>query len=804
VPANDAGNHRVGARLQKALPIVLLALLLLLAFHGVLLGRRFYLRDISQNHAPLRACITERLSAGSLPLWDPYHGGGTPLLANPNALVLHPITALFFVLPFDAAFSASIVLQFALLAAGGYLLARALRLGPEASALAAAIMALSGPAASLASMQNVLSAAAWVPIGLWAYLRALQPGHRWLLAPASLCAAVVLVAAEPASLLAFLLLGLTLGTTSGAPGEPRAAPRAALGALALVLVLAALVAAVQILPARALLPLAERGAGFSAAEGLKWSLMPPRLLEAVLPRLFGDPTRLSPSAWWGGFLFEGGYPFLLSLYVGAIPAVLAAIGTLHRGAEGARRRGLAAAAAFALLLALGGNGAVYRTLFHAAAPVRQVRYPERFVLVALFALALLAGYGLNRLRYGPPSRRAALGAASVAAAAFVLTGVAAAAPLADRLLAAVARAPWSFLDSEAAPIVRSSLLRSTLWTFGEAAFLAAVVALVLRKGSAGAARAAAWAIVAVSGASMCLASAPALSTAAPGWLSAPSPLAAIVSRGTAAPRLHHAPRPPGLSVWAKTDEVVWGYRYDRFVYALLTGHPEHVPTALDAATDRMDLKDSADLGRALEDLPPAARARVLGACRVGLLLSYAPLEDPGLEAGPVLDGFSRPPLRVYRVRSVVPRVRLVGSVRPLPAGRDLADILSDPGYDPQREALIEGVPASAAGPGHSATAGEAVLVEETPERVVIGVRAPAGGYVVLADAYAPGWRALLDGRAVPILRADGLFRGVAVPAGAHSLEMVYRPREVAAGFAASLAGLLLAAAWGTIAAVKRL
>ena len=804
MPANHAGNHRAGARLQAALPGVLLALLLILAFHGALVGRRFYLRDLSQNHAPLRAYVTERLSAGSLPLWDPFHGGGTPLLANPNALVLHPITALFFILPFHAAFTASIVLQFVLLAAGGYLLARALGLGREAAALAAAVMALSGPAASLASMQNILSAAAWVPIGLWAYLRGLEPGRRWLLAAASLCAAVVLVAAEPAALLALLLCGMVLGMTRPGPGAWTPAPRAALGALAMVLALAALLAAAQILPARALLPLAERGAGFGAAEGLKWSLLPSRLPEAVLPRLFGDPTRLSPAAWWGGFLFEGRYPFLLSLYVGAIPAVLAAIGALHRGAGGARRRGLAAVAAFALLLALGGNSAIFRSLFHAFAPLRQVRYPERFVLVALFALALLAGYGLDRLRSGPVSRRAALAAVAAAVVAFVLTAAAASAPLADRLLAALARVPASFLVSEAAPVVRGGLLRSALWAFAETSFLAAAAAFLRRRPGSGPARAACWAIVTVSGVSMSLASAPALSTAAPGWLSAPSPLAAVVGRGASAPRLHHAPRPPDLSVWARTDEMVWGYRYDRFVYALLTGHPEHVPTALDAATDRMDLKDSAALGRTLEGLPPAARVRALAACRGGILMTYAPLEGEGLEAGPVLEGFSRPPLRVYRVTSVVPRVRLVGIARPLPADRNLADVLSDPGYDPNREVLIEGLPAGVGGALRSGYAGEAEVVEETPERLVIAVRAPARGFVVVADAYAPGWRAILDGRVVPILRADGLFRAVAVTAGEHALEMVYRPVEVPVGFAASLAGLLVAAAWGMMAAVKKL
>jgi hypothetical protein len=304
---------------------------------------------------------------------------------------------------------------------------------------------------------------------------------------------------------------------------------------------------------------------------------------------------------------------------------------------------------------------------------------------------------------------------------------------------------------------------------------------------------------------MILAAAPALSTAAPGWLSAPSPLAAIVGHEASAPRVHHAVRPPDLSVWAKTDELVWGYRFDRFAYALYTGHPEHVPTALDAATDRMDLKDSADLGRALARLPSAAQFRALAACRVGFLLSFAPPEAGGFPDGPILEGFSRPPLRVYRVPGVVPRVRLVERARPLPAGRSLADILSDTGYDPNHEVLIEGL-AAAVGEGtpRPGDPGAASITEESPERLVITVSAREPGFVVVADAFAPGWDAILDGRTVPILRADGLFRAVAVAVGQHELEMVYRPAEVRAGMGLSLAAILVTALFGITAAARRL
>src|SRR5206468_7355089 len=122
----------------------------------------------------------------------------------------------------------------------------------------------------------------------------------------------------------------------------------------------------------------------------------------------------------------------------------------------------------------------------------------------------------------------------------------------------------------------------------------------------------------------------------------------------------------------QTDELAWGYRYDRFVYALSTGHVDHVPTSLDAATDRMDLKESAGLGASIEALPVAERVRALAACRVGYVLSYEPLEDGALEPGPALDGYSRPPARLYRLRSTVPRLRFVTPALPPRPSQDLA------------------------------------------------------------------------------------------------------------------------------------
>lgn len=784
---------------------LLLALLLAGAFRGALAGRLFYLRDVSQNHAPVRAVVSERMRQGDLPLWDPLHGGGTPLLANPNHLVLHPITPLFQALPFDRAFTASILLQYALLACGGWLLARALRIEPPGAFLAAAVMSLSGPAASIASQQNVLSAFAWLPLALWGFARAAEDGGRFARATAVLAGAVVLLTGEAASGLALVVLApiVVLAAPRATPGEARG------GAIVRVagagLLLAMLVAAAQILPARALLAESSRAGGLGGDEALRWSLQPARLVEILLPRFFGDPTHLSPAAWWGGFRFEGGFPFLPSVILGCGVCLLA-LAAFGAGPQRRLAAHLAAAGALFVLLALGAATPLLPFLRSVVPVFAQVRYPERFLLAAVPVVALLAAIGLDRLTRRRGASRAAACAPAAAALIFLLATILVAAPgLADAPLLSILRLPSGFTASDLMPGIRGGILQALLWALFDAAVLAGLV-LAMRRGALRPA-AAAWGIAGVAALSLAIASDPARTTAAPGWLHAPSPLQGTIAGAGPAARLHHAPRPADLQIWARTDEQIWGFRFDRFTYSLQTGHPDGVATILDPATDRMDLAASATIGARVAGLAVGERARVLRTLGVGWYAAWEPIADPGLEPAVVLEELSRPPMRLYRVREPLPRFRLARrSLPPQDPGDPIASLL-DPGFDPDDAVLIDrpgepapmllygggAQPADAAGGG--APPGRLEVLQDDPERVRIAVTAAMPATLVVGDAYARGWRALLDGAPASLDRANFLFRAVAVPAGRHEVTMEYRPESVQAGAAVSLVGLLLTGLW---------
>jgi hypothetical protein len=104
----------------------------------------------------------------------------------------------------------------------------------------------------------------------------------------------------------------------------------------------------------------------------------------------------------------------------------------------------------------------------------------------------------------------------------------------------------------------------------------------------------------------------------------------------------------------------------------------------------------------------------------------------------------------------------------------------------------------AEGPGFETDVGQGLneradIVLYTPERVVIDARLASEGYLVLTDAWDPGWTALVDGMPATTIRADVIFRAVLLPEGTHRVEFLYRPRAFYTGLVLSGVGVALTA-----------
>jgi hypothetical protein len=79
----------------------------------------------------------------------------------------------------------------------------------------------------------------------------------------------------------------------------------------------------------------------------------------------------------------------------------------------------------------------------------------------------------------------------------------------------------------------------------------------------------------------------------------------------------------------------------------------------------------------------------------------------------------------------------------------------------------------------------------TPEgRTAVRVSCPGPAQLVRRETDLPGWSAQVDGRAVPVGRADGLFQTVAVGEGSHRVTYSYAPPNLGWGAIAFIAGLV--------------
>jgi hypothetical protein len=148
-------------------------------------------------------------------------------------------------------------------------------------------------------------------------------------------------------------------------------------------------------------------------------------------------------------------------------------------------------------------------------------------------------------------------------------------------------------------------------------------------------------------------------------------------------------------------------------------------------------------------------------------------------------------VKIYEVLDALPRAYVVHRAYVLDDDEAALAAMADPGFDPAQEVILAG--GQPLSPDLSA-ASRADVVAYEPERVTVEVSAGAPGYLVLSDAWYPGWVAAVDGQPASIERANLHFRAIYLPPGAHTVQLTYRPLTYILGLAISLASLVAFAA----------
>ncbi len=161
-----------------------LAILSLVLFYGLALASWLHSGTVvpwdSKNHFyAMFRFLGDALHNGEIPLWNPYHFGGHPAIADPQSLIFTPSMVLFALIAPSASMQLFDAAVLAHLFAGGVCilgLLRRWRWHPTAAVLAAIIFMLGGAASSRLQHTGMIISYSFFPAALWCLDIALE--HR--------------------------------------------------------------------------------------------------------------------------------------------------------------------------------------------------------------------------------------------------------------------------------------------------------------------------------------------------------------------------------------------------------------------------------------------------------------------------------------------------------------------------------------------------------------------------------------------------------------------------------------------------
>jgi len=747
--------------------------------------------DLAPFLYPNYRFAAEHLRQGVIPLWNPHLYSGAPFAADIQSGLFYPVNlALFLLVPTLTYEWLEYLALFHFWLAGTSMYAclrllniqpAKMQVDPHPSDSSISPPFITPPAAFAGALAfqfsdlfivhfgnlNMIAVAAWLPLVFLLFHLSLTRSSPGLAAAAGVVLAVATLAGH-IQITLFILLALALYTlwhwrfwildfgfwVLGSLPDTRKTPPKPLFTrpnfrpvlpLLITLIITVGLSALLLLPAYQMSQYTPR-AQLPYQEAARFSLHPAQMAGLLVPNYFGR----DPALHWGPWeRVETGY-------IGIMPLLLAIVGAaLDRSKLKGYFLGLGL---IALLLALGGYSVLHGWLYAAVPGFGQLRAPARFILLLDFSLAALAALGLNRLLHP-------LDAATQSRLSTLLK------PLTWGLggLIVVA-APLSYFamlvtqDRNPAIFNRAGGAAAGVATFAIFAIAALIVLHLVHKK----------------------------------WLpQAGVGIAAIVLIGLDLFTL-------GYNVDVGHTNPTAGFHHPA-AQTFLQNDPNHYrlevttdvwhawqPNAalLYREYDAWGLYNPltlADTTRYWSSAPPRSSGRYnfLGIKYIIASKAGAPADG---NIVPVFEG--DPQINIYLNQDALAPVQFVGQTTVVPSHGAAWEAIHAEGFDPSQTVVLEGGQPLDTTPDYSLS-----LLQYSLHAVTVAVETDQPGYLVLPDAYYPGWQATVGGQSTPVWRANYAFRAVYVPAGQHTVQFQFDPVIWKVGLALSGATLLGLAGW---------
>ncbi len=821
---------------------VFLLLAFVLAFPGIWAGTETFFRsDYGVMAYPSAHYLRESLRAGELPLWNPLSNCGAPFLAQWGTMCLYPGSLFFVALPMPWALGVFCLLHLWFGGLGVRALAERWTGNRFAAAVAGTAFALNGASLACITWPNYCVALGWMPWIILLTEQAWCEGGRKLVL-AALAGTMQMLTGVPElvamtwGLLAAMLIaewvqgpksrvqspsahecsGPHQAPTTSVPLAPTGGEGRGEGAshpqptaserphpsplitnhfslltrfLAVIALIAALSAA-QLLPFFDLLAHSQRDAAYRDA---RWPMPPWGWANFFVPlfRYFQTPQ---------GFWVQHDQQFLSSYYLGLAPLALALL-AVWKFRE-LRVWLLAGVTLFVLIIALGDAGFLYTALKNLLPGGGIARFPVKFVLLAAFTVPMLAAFGVAWLLRGSsrreeaPSNNAECGTRSAESSQSLLTSSAASGgpnrssallAIALAFVAGVALIIWLGqqhpLQYDRWPETRANALVRLAWLATALGAIAIVAGLGTR---------AVRERLLAAGAALVLLAGDACS-----HLPSQSPRipTAVLNRAGISPEQPElATLPTGRAMISPTDEelLLYGRHVD----------PQRLPPGVPASPLNLQVLDFAGKLRAgwshlnlLDGVP-----KVNGSSNLRLREQdelqrrlYPPSATNALAAAGLLDflGVKEQTAlfagSMWSNRTTAQPLVFAGAAPHFtPAIETLSQLLAAD-FNPRQVAHLP-PEAEASIPTNAANA-RLTTHRFAAHEILAEVETDAPTLVTVAQSFYHPWRAFVDGQPVKLWRVNYAFQALAVPAGKHTVRLVYVDEKFRLGVRISLTGL---------------
>ncbi len=776
---------------------------------GLSATRVFHIRDLGMYFWPRHLWLRQSVLARDWPLWDPYAGGGQSAVSDAlNQFFLVPTVLIRLVAPAVIGFNLWIAVPFPLTAIGTWLWLRR-RVSPAAAFVGSAVASVAGPVVSTGNFPNLSWTVVFIPWTLWSVDRLCDEPRFTRFATLAACVGLQALAGEPVTFSASCALILAYAALA-MPFDRWRAWGTRLLRVGAALATGVLLSAVQIVPLLVAVSRSQRAVDVDVSY---WSFHPLALVETLLPHLFGHVRHGFVHTFpWMAALNNGREPLFYSVYVGVGAASLALIG--GRDATGRRWRLFWSAVCLAAMLcALGKYTVVYPSLQRVLPVLQTFRFPVKYLVPCVFALAALAASGAEVLlahSRGAGIMRRPVGLWLFLGGIAAITGVVWVGGLVqpewtESIWVALGRAVGLDDPDQGAEWMLQAAAPLWLRLSVVSMLIAFLVAVVWRRHRL--APLAAWTLCAVAVIDPISVNhdlhptLPAARLGPPEWVdkTREHPLdrvyiAGRLRKGTSETERLDAPsRFPVPFEWDVQEAIT-----------LVTTQFSHTPAAwgvrelISYDLPQLWPREYMVMLGVFREATPENRLRFLR--RTGM--RYCFLQEPPFPGAPrlIAPALSEP-MALYECYDDPRRVYITDTALVEPNLRRQLDLLFDEHHDPRASVVLEReAPAPAGDPASGVPVPAArVIRERNTELVVSAAVGPSGGYLNVMDSFDPFWRVEVDGHPAELLRANALFRAVRLPPGPHDVRFRYHPTHFYAGLSVTCitAVLLLLGCWAT-------